>query len=553
MAKIIYETKKELTSKEFLKRLLIFASIAIVAMSVIVRIIMYIKCRSLWDDEAFLAESIVPRNWLELLATPLANYQSAPVLYIIAVKAIGSIFGYSEGSLRIFSFFAFIGLLILETIFLKKIFNFSNCKICFVVVMSALLPNYIRYSNELKPYMSDAFFVLLIILLNFYYTQGKIKLPTLTGLYILILGFSSPAVFFIGGTLLFEFVSAILNKNKKQMLYTAISGIVILAIFALYYHWWLQPATGFMKIWYDVYDRNESIINRIMLIFSSSIDLDIYYRNQSRMHQIMSMLFSYINWDNYDQSIIHQIVSIFSFIKEHLCNVFVCFFLPFALLGIYSLCKSKNKIAWSVVLSLSLAFLASSIGKWPLAARLWLFLPAIVFIFTPIGADIVLNKAKNKKIMSVIEFSFIVAIVLCLSVTCLAFTKHRMYFITQETNPLISYVQENIKDDEKLYVDGYTTFAFRYKNGYNATKIGNAADNNIIYGKARTSWANADILENDIQSILENKKTYLLLQITFYSNDVEKGLAVLRKYGTLTEIMNVYDTPLYYFEKNEVP
>ena len=517
--------------------ILVFASIAIVAMSVIVRIIMYIKCRSLWGDEAALALNIVSRNWLELLATPLSNGQSAPILYVITVKAIGSIFGYSEGSLRIFSFFAFIGLLICEVIFLKKIFNFSNCKICFVVVMSALLPSYIWYSNEFKPYMSDVFFVLLITLLYFYYTQSKIKLPILTALYILILGFSSPAVFFIGGALSFEFVSAILNKNKKQIFYTAISGIVILVIFALYYHLWLQPVSEYMKI---------------------------YWSNDARIN-----------------SIIRRIGSIFSCIRHSYGNVFVWgfvwFLVPFALLGIYSLCKSKNKIACSLVLSLSLVCLASSIGKWPLVGRLWLFLPAIVFIFTPIGADIVLNKAKNKKIMRTIGFSFLLVLTLCLSVNCLEFAKHRMYFPTTEINPLISYVQKNIKDDEKLYVHFPLTASFSYKNGYNATKIGNAEDNNIIYGKDYKEWE-ANVLGNEIQSILKNKKTYLIfnrshashsaefekwlgfavlqkyIKPSVYSPDeTENGLTVLRKYGTLTEIMNVYDTHLYYFERNEVP
>ncbi|MDR2593565.1 MAG: hypothetical protein LBC87_02190 [Fibromonadaceae bacterium] len=493
------------------KNILIFASIAIVAMSIIVRIIMYIKCRSLSNDEAYLAVSIVSRSWLELLATPLSGDQSAPVLYVIAVKAIGSIFEYSEGSLRIFSFFAFIGLLILEVIFLKKNFNFNNCKICFVVVMSALLPSYIWYSNELKPYMSDALFVLLVIFLYFYYTQGKINLPILTGLYILILGFSSPAVFFIGGTLSFEFVSAILNKNKKQMLYIAISGIVTLVIFALYYHWWLSPASEFMKIWWGKYFRNYSIVLRIVRIFS---------------------------------------------IKDGGRGFLVWFFVPFALLGIYSLCKSKNKIAWSVALSLLLVCLASSIGKWPLAGRLWLFLPAIVFIFTPIGADIVLNKTKNKKIMNAIEFSFLVVLALYLSI-CLECTKHRMYYPTTEINPLISYVQENIKDDEKLYVHGLTISPFLYKNGYNVTKIGNATDNNIIYGNMFNEWEAEVLGGNDIQSILENKKTYLLFANHLINKNsrflTEKDLTVLQKYGTLTEIMNVYDTPLYYFERNEVP
>ena len=497
------------------KNILIFASIAIVAMSVIVRIIMYIKCRSLWNDEAALAESIVSRNWLELLTLPLAACQSAPVLYVTAVKAVGSIFGYSEGSLRIFSFFAFIGLLILEVIFLKKIFNFNNCKIAFVVVMSALLPSYIWYSNELKPYMSDAFFVLLITFLYSYYTRGKIKLPILTVSYILILGFSSPAVFFIGGALSFEFVSAILNKNKKQMLYIAISGIVILAIFALYYHWWLQPATEGMKIFWGEDARNRSVIRRIGSILSA---------------------------------------------KERR-SALVWFFVPFALLGISSLCKSKNKIACSLALSLSFAFLASSIGKWPMTGRLWLFLPAIIFIFTPIGTDIVLNKAKNKKIMSAIMFSFLVALTLYLFVICLEYTQHRMYVPTTEINPLISYVQENIKDDEKLYVYPEAIGQFRYKNGYNATKIGNAIDNNIIYGKDYNEWG-SDILGNELQSILENRKTYLLfsnhtkkIPLLFRDDpyEIENGLTVLRKYGTLTEIMNVYDTPLYYFERNEVP
>ena len=498
-------------------------------MSVIVRIIMYIKCRSLWLDEAMLAENIVSLNWLELLTPPLINLQSAPVLYLITVKAIGSIFGYTEGSLRIFSFFAFIGLLICEVIFLKKIFNYNNCKIAFVVVMSALLPSYIWYSNELKPYMSDAFFVLLITLLYFYYTQGKIKLPILTFLYILILGFSSPAVFFIGGALSFEFVSAILNKNRKQMLYIAISGIVILAVFALYYHWWMQPGSEGHQMFWNNKARDRNIILRVGLIFSA---------------------------------------------KDHL-SLFIWLFVPFALLGIYSSCKSKNKIACYLALSLSLVCLASSIGKWPLAGRLWLFLPAIVFIFTPIGTDIVLNKAKNKKIMNAIEFSFLAALTLYLSVICLEYAKNRMYYPTEETNPLISYVRENIKDDEKLYVYPFAIYQFRYKNGYNATKIGNAADNNIIYGKYAGEW-DTNVLGNELQSILENKKTYLLFShyseeirhgLTFLRkyetlteistrlyhfkrNEIENGLEVLRKYGTLTEIMNVYDTPLYYFEIN---
>jgi len=286
------------------------------------------------------------------------------------------------------------------------------------------------------------------------------------------------------------------------MLYIAISGMVILVIFALYYHWWMQPVSEFMRIYWDKDAMEKNIILRIVKIFSA------------------------INSGG---------------------GVFVWGFVPFALLGIYSLCKSKNKIACSLALSLAFVFLASSIGMWPLNGRLWLFLPVIVFIFTPIGTDIALNKTKNKKVMSAIGFSFLLVLTSFLSVNCLMYAKHKAYFRKEEINPLISYVQENIKDDEKLYLYRMSIKAFRYKNGYNATKIGNAADSNIIYGKNREEW-NTDVLGNEVQSILENKKNYLLF--SHHIKGIEGGLFVLRKYGTLTEVMNVYDTPLYYFERN---
>jgi hypothetical protein len=128
----------------------IFAAVIIVVMSIIVRIVMYIKCRSLWLDEASLATSIVSRSFFELLVPPLLKMQSAPVLYVITVKIICSILGYSEFSLRIFSFFSFLGLLFCEIKLLKNALNLDNYKTAFVIAMTALLPVYIYYSNELN-------------------------------------------------------------------------------------------------------------------------------------------------------------------------------------------------------------------------------------------------------------------------------------------------------------------------------------------------------------------------------------------------------------------
>ncbi|MDR1811408.1 MAG: hypothetical protein LBQ87_01100 [Candidatus Fibromonas sp.] len=492
-----------------IKSFFMFASIGIVAISVIVRIIMYLKCPSLYLDEALLAENIVSRNWLELLVPPLNNVQSAPVLYVIAVKSICEIFGYSELSLRFFSLFAFVSLLICETVFMKKVFNFSNHKIAFVVVMSVLFPSYIWYSNELKPYMGDALFAVLTVLLHFYYTQNKIKLPILTALYILIFAFSSPAIFFIGGVLFSEFLIAVFNKNKKAIISISLSGVVILAIFGLYYYWWQAQISEVMQIlWNGTAEEN-------------------------RLKQILK--------------IFHPMTGAYG----ESSSLAVWFFVPFALLGFYSSLKQKNKIVYSISLALFFVFFASAIGKWPLrAGRLWLFLPIIVLIFTPIGYDFIKDKIQRKKLTDIVEFSFLPVIVVCSLINCVGYIGlgSKMYYRSGEINPLIHYVQENIKEDEKLYVYQGAVIAFKYKNGYGA-RIGSVTRDNIIFGIDEEEW-NESVLGNELSLILENEKTYLIFQ-SYFLVGIDKGLAVLRNYGTLTEVMNVYDTPRYYFEKKE--
>jgi len=72
-------------------------SALILCFGIATRIVMFTRCRTLWNDEAWLAESIVSRDWTALLASPLSNAQSAPVLYVIAVKAICSVFWFVNG------------------------------------------------------------------------------------------------------------------------------------------------------------------------------------------------------------------------------------------------------------------------------------------------------------------------------------------------------------------------------------------------------------------------------------------------------------------------
>jgi hypothetical protein len=483
------------------RKIFVCGSIVIIAISIIVRIAMYIKCRSLWVDEAALAESVVNRNWFELLASPLSNNQSAPVLYVVAVKAACSVLGYSEFSLRIFSLLAFIGLLICEAVLLKKAFNLNVYKIASVVAVSALLPTYIWYSNELKPYMGDAFFAVLTVLLYLNYQQKKLNLPVLVVFYIIFMGFSSPAVFFIGGTLLCEFITAVRNKDKKLIFSIFAAGIIIIAVFTLYYTWWIAPASEYMKQYWDKAGSETGIAKQLLYIFSG-----VSRRNSNSM--------------------------------------FLWLFVPAALCGIYSLVKSENKTASSVVLSLLFVIVASLIGKWPLSGRLWLFLPAIVLIFTPAGFDFI---AKSSKTMEKIGLRVVVGIIVFLLINCLSYTVgDKMYLYKQEINPLVAYVRKNIREGEMLYVYEGAENSVRFKNGYTSFRIGNVSADNMIYGKSKEEWKHEDI-GDELRSIIENDKVYLIFQ--HYQAGIDGGLAVLQNHGTVVKIMDVYDTPLYYFER----
>ena len=485
------------------KKIFTLGTIGIVAVSIIVIITMQIRVRSLWGDEASFAYSIVTRNWNDLLVPPLDHMQSAPVLYVVFVKLFGSMFGYSEFSLRLFSFLAFVGLLFCTKIFVKNSLCYDNYKTAFVVAMSAILPTFVWYSNEFKPYISDAFFVVLTLLCYFYYTQGKIRLSVLSALCLVFFGFSTPLIFFIGGIFIYEFIVSIIDKNKKKVLLTFLFGMAILIVSVLYYFWWHSPVLEGMQGFWGSHAEGHHFIIRLLTLFRGMNDIDAS---------------------------------------------FLLLLVPVALVGIISLTKTKNSVAGSVLLSLVLVFVASSMGFWPMTGRLWLFLPAVVLIFTPAGVDFIRGKVKQKKIIDLVSTSFFSAMVIYFSLNTLGFVGDRMYFWGQEINPLIHHVQNNIRDGEKVYVFPSARNAFKFRNGYTSGRIGDVTENNIIFGEDRNEWR-MNSLGDELRSIVEHERVFLIFQLQYHVR-VENGLQVLRNYGAVTEVKNFHGTPLYFFERH---
>jgi hypothetical protein len=506
MLMITSSRRLEITVKKYGPSAAIIVSSIIVLASIVVRIIMYTKVRTLWSDEAALAENIITRNFYELLASPLINLQTAPAFYLYMVKTIGIIFGYTEASLRAFSFLMLLGVLAIEFILLQKVLKLNRVLIFFAIALTAIHPLYMYYSNELKPYMGDAFFILAVLLIYHLFINGKLKPAALVILYCAILLFSSPALFFITSVFIVEFIDALLDKKWQYIRTLVISGIIIMVFFLVYYILWLMPVA-----------ENDEMIN--------------FWEEQRFIFLAFNI-----------GKIKNNIKIIFNMAKGSI------FYIPFATVGFVVSLRNKNKLAFSIGVAILLLLVASNMGKYPISSRLWLFLPALIIMYMAVCFDFFgsLQPSAFKTAAKCI-IVFLTVFFMMLDGNFVKSAGKELYRDTQEANPLIEYVRKNIEDDEYFYVYHDTDRIVKFKNGYTSRRIGNVEHDNIIYGE--TEW-DADLSSkciDEINKILNAKKVWLIFTHFYSLERIESGLNKLREHGTVEEAMNKQGTPLYHF------
>jgi 4-amino-4-deoxy-L-arabinose transferase-like glycosyltransferase len=134
-----------------------------VAYAYALAIIQFLYARSFWCDEAAIALNIMKRDYLGLL-NPLDNLQGAPILYLWAVKTITMVFGTGEQSFRLLSLIFYLLAVPMMLKLLRRLFKTEMAVMAgltFFVLNSRLL----FYSGELKPYVGDIFWTLLLLLI----------------------------------------------------------------------------------------------------------------------------------------------------------------------------------------------------------------------------------------------------------------------------------------------------------------------------------------------------------------------------------------------------
>lgn len=510
--------------------------ICIIVSACIVRFVMLFYNRSFWQDEAMLAQSVLTRNFFELFATPLDYAQSAPVGYLVIVKIMSLIFGSGEWVLRLPSIVPSIFAMIILYYLLKNTFEVSN-PLVGVAIFSTIPNKFFFFSIEFKPYLSDVFFVLLLLYCYYLYKVKRMNLVILTTIFSLIIWFSFPTVFIVSTILILEFSKALFKKGDGKLKDMILSGITVLLSFIIYYKFWLEISAQNIHSdpWAVEYWRH---LNFPFFPMDAS-DIDLFLTMGKHMLSVLG--------SEYNPFISALFVALLFF------GIVVCY---------SDNCTRDFSLVY--IFSGLIMLFTSYIGKYPIQSRLLLYLYPFSILFICKGIDKIykLNR-KSTKIIAIL-------IVLAFLVNNKDFVKYvhadEVYRSGSEVNKTADFLWSNIKEDEKIYVYAQSIPVFNYKNNYNTfvnmyPYVPIEQGNIILGGRYKNlkclpyeyhSSIKRDALLLNVESITKNDKVYLFFSHIWGAGDagVASLIQELEKSGKATLVFEERSNCLYYYEKD---
>ncbi|GHU64124.1 hypothetical protein AGMMS49983_09190 [Clostridia bacterium] len=493
----------------------LYAKIVIAVLGVILVFAVYAHIRlytlgtGLWYDEAALAGNIIDRSVRNMLTQPLSNLQTAPLLYLICVKALTVLFGAGEGVLRVFSLIAFLITLPVQALVMRRALGVAKPFVWFGICMTATFGLYFRYSHELKPYMSDTLFVLAVLLAYWWFREGRIRSVAFAAICCIVILFSAPAAFFIAGVFITEILLRLRRKNLRALFPLFGAGVLVLAVFVLNYLFWIQGSVSVsdMQDWWRNYHFD---------FFAHSSDT---IRHNA---EILFELFASLGgWR----------IPLLVFA----CGGFVC-----------SL-RKRHAVTAAVGASVLLLLVASHLKMYPVYDRLWLFVYALSFVYAALFLSAIFTglaggKEKPGPLRTAGRVAAIAAsfalLIGCSQLTGYATAEEEVKYPGDVTKPLIEYVREHIKEGEKFVGLGNAHLVVGYNNGYGSLRIGNVSEDNIVYSEKF-------VIAHDAVCVEAQKKAYVLMYQ--YNSQLEDLLSELRKTGDIELVMDVHQTRLYYY------
>ena len=335
---------------------------------VLIRLIPFLFNRSLWYDEALLANNILNLSFGQLTGI-LPNNQAAPIGFLWAENLSVMTLGTSEYALRLFPFCCSIFSLYLFYKLADQVlkYPFVQIALAFFVFGSPI----VYYATEVKQYSCDLTFALLVLVTTFSLLKSKIEQKTFfcyAGLGIISIWFSQPVIFILAGAYLSLLYFHSKNKNYKYLRSLVWVGGCWALSFSLYFFLFLKPAIS-----------NPNLQN---------------YHNQYFMP---FAFWEPINWKWYFETFTGIIRTTAGIFFKYLAA-------PFALAGIVVFFKQKTEILLLFIVPVILTFIASGLHLYSTIPRLLLFLSPIVILFVVKGLEMTYLFFETKQRLSFAKY-----------------------------------------------------------------------------------------------------------------------------------------------------
>jgi len=172
---------------------------AFVGLGLALRLLRYGLNYPLWGDEAFVAVNFLDRDYRGLLR-PLEYGQICPPLFLWAELTAVKLFGFSEGSLRLFPLACSLASVVLFRRMAGLVLR--GVPLLLAVATFAVAIHPIRHGSEVKPYASDLLAALTLLTLAFRWWRepGRARWAwSLAAVAPIALALAHPAVFVAGG------------------------------------------------------------------------------------------------------------------------------------------------------------------------------------------------------------------------------------------------------------------------------------------------------------------------------------------------------------------
>jgi hypothetical protein len=225
------------------------------ALGILTRSTRYFLRFPLWEDECFLCVSVFKRGFRELL-NPLDYHQVAPVLFLWLQKAVTIVFGFNELALRLVPFACSIASLFLFYHLVCRLVRGPARLFC-MAFFAASYPG-VRYAAEAKPYGTDLFVSLVLVVLLVEWLRRPAQRKWLLALIVwcpVAIGMSFPAVFTIGGVSFILLVVMIRRRLRGVWIWwvgfnaAAVAGLA--CVFLLVIRRQMGAELGFMSGYWD--------------------------------------------------------------------------------------------------------------------------------------------------------------------------------------------------------------------------------------------------------------------------------------------------------------